>query len=262
MKPLFDALQILQDLAEIKQTTEARVGLNRVGSSLSSGDVLKFDLDHARARDAVHLPFMASQLELQIKELGLNAIEIESAAPDRLSFLQRPDLGRKLSLKSRQELKTKADDVDVCIVIGDGLSAKAIHQNAVPFLEAFMKHARQKKWSFSPIHLAHQSRVALADEVSEFYRAKMGVIFIGERPGLSASNSMSVYMIYAPYVGSTDAQRNCISNIRPGGQSYEQAAELLIRLMERAINEQLSGVGLKDDQEDLSLEASSHFRNS
>lgn len=246
-------LQVLQDLANLKHITEARIGLKRAGSSLASSEILKFDLDHARARDAVHLPFQVNMLKDQIEVLGATSLEITSAATDRLTYLQRPDLGRKLSLESRERLLETAFDVDVCIVVGDGLSSKAIHQNAVSFLETFLPRCQEKGWRLSPIHLAHQARVALADEVGEYYRARIGVILIGERPGLSAANSMGIYMTYEPRVGRSDAERNCISNIRPGGQSYQQATDLLIHLMEGALQKRLSGVGLKDDSQESSL---------
>ncbi|MGE4499430.1 MAG: ethanolamine ammonia-lyase subunit EutC [Hydrogenovibrio sp.] len=250
--------QVLQDLAKLKHITEARIGLKRAGSSLASKEVLTFDLDHARARDAVHLPFQPEALAEPIEALGVSTLTIQSAAADRMTYLQRPDLGRKLGVESRTLLQQQipaqeSTEADVCIVIGDGLSSKAIQQNAVPFLSVLLPLCRAKGWRLTPVHLATQARVALADEVGEQYGAKLAVILIGERPGLSAANSMGIYMTYEPRVGRSDAERNCISNIRPGGQSYEQAADLLVRLMEGALQKRLSGVGLKDDSEETPL---------
>jgi ethanolamine ammonia-lyase small subunit len=247
--------QVLQDLAKLKHITEARIGLKRAGSSLASKEVLTFDLDHARARDAVHLPFQPEALAEPIEALGVSTLTIQSAAVDRMTYLQRPDLGRKLGVESRTLLQQQipaqeSTEFDVCIVIGDGLSSKAIQQNAAPFLSVLLPLCRAKGWRLTPVHLATQARVALADEVGEQYGAKLAVILIGERPGLSAANSMGIYMTYEPRVGRSDAERNCISNIRPGGQSYEQAADLLVRLMEGALQKRLSGVGLKDDSEE------------
>lgn len=246
--------RVLQDLAKLKHLTEARIGLKRAGSSLASNEVLKFDLDHARARDAVHLAFQPQALAEALKPLAGEAIELVSAAGERMTYLQRPDLGRKLSQASRERLVERVaagehEAVDVCILVGDGLSSTAIQQNAVPFLEVLLPKLHAKHWSVSPLHFAHQARVALADEVGELYRAKIGIILIGERPGLSAANSMGIYMTYEPKVGRTDAERNCLSNIRPGGQSYEHAAALLIRLMDGALVKKVSGVDLKDDQQ-------------
>ncbi|WP_319558450.1 ethanolamine ammonia-lyase subunit EutC [Thiomicrorhabdus sp.] len=242
--------KILQDLANLKHITEARIGLQRAGSSLASKEILKFDLDHARARDAVHLPFQIEQLAEKIHALGVNTVEISSAADDRLTYLQRPDLGRKLGLQSRELLQQQTEEADICIVVGDGLSSTAIQQNALPFLQLLLPMCRDRGWTLTPIHLANQARVALADEVGEHYHAKIAIILIGERPGLSAANSMGIYMTYEPRVGRSDAERNCISNIRPGGQSYQDAAELLVRLMEGSLKMRLSGVQLKDDNQE------------
>lgn len=246
--------KVLQDLANFKEITEARIGLKRAGSSLASNEILKFDLDHARARDAVHLPFQPKMLAQELKRLSIASMEIESAAADRMTYLQRPDLGRKLSQASRDKLQAEIKgEFDLCIVVGDGLSSKAIQENAVPFLEVFLPECVRRGWRVSPVHFAQQSRVALADEVGELYRAKIVMMMIGERPGLSAANSMGIYMTYNPKVGRTDAERNCISNIRPGGQSYAQASNLLLRLMEGALLKKLSGVELKDDTEETIL---------
>ncbi|WP_319380977.1 ethanolamine ammonia-lyase subunit EutC [Thiomicrorhabdus sp.] len=242
--------KILQDLANLKHITEARIGLQRAGSSLASKEILKFDLDHARARDAVHLPFQIKQLAEKIHALGVNTVEISSAADDRMTYLQRPDLGRKLGLQSRELLQQQTEEADICIVVGDGLSSTAIQQNALPFLQLLLPMCRDRGWTLAPIHLANQARVALADEVSEHYHAKIAIILIGERPGLSAANSMGIYMTYAPRVGRSDAERNCLSNIRPGGQSYQDAVELLVRLMDGALKMRLSGVQLKDDNQE------------
>jgi ethanolamine ammonia-lyase small subunit len=182
---------------------------------------------------------------------------LHSAAADRHSYLQRPDLGRKLNAESAQALRDHAQanpgGVDLAIVIADGLSALAVHRHSLPFLQRLEEQAAADNWSLSPVVLVEQGRVAVADEVGQLLSAKMAVILIGERPGLSSPDSLGLYFTYAPKVGLTDAYRNCISNVRLEGLSYGMAAHRLLYLMREACRRQLSGVNLKDEAEVHSL---------
>jgi len=242
-------LKPLYDLSLFKKLTPARIGLARVGSSISTQDMLAFDLDHAQARDAVHLPFDSAAIASQLDDRQIRSIGAHSAAADRTTFLQRPDLGRQLDGPSRQRLKPfrspDNDGYDLAMVIADGLSARAIHSNAIAFIDSFKKHSAAQGWRWAPLVIASQARVALADEIGEILNARLSVILIGERPGLSSADSMGIYLTYAPRIGCTDAQRNCISNIRQSGLSPEKAARQLHVLISSAFKLGLSGVNLK-----------------
>lgn len=242
---MMQKIRVLEDLARLKHLTQARIGLQRAGSSVGSQQILHFDLDHAKARDAVHLPFQSETLIQKLEEAGFASQKLHSAAPDRLTYLQRPDLGRKLSHASREAMSDMLQQTDICMVVGDGLSSTAIHENAFPFLQVLLPKLKHMALDVSPIYVAHQSRVALADEIGEIHQAKISVILIGERPGLSSANSMGIYLTYAPKVGRTDAERNCISNIRDGGLSYQMASDQLVQLIQGAMQKKLSGVDLK-----------------
>jgi len=239
----------LYDLSPFKKLTPARIGLARTGSSISTHDILAFDLDHAQARDAVHLPFDSAAIASQLDDRQVRSISVHSAAADRTTYLQRPDLGRQLDGPSRQRLKPfrspDNEGYDLAMVIADGLSARAIHSNAVALIDSFKKHSAAQGWRWAPLVIASQARVALADEIGEILNARLSVILIGERPGLSAADSMGIYLTYAPRIGCTDAQRNCISNIRQAGLSPEKAARQLLLLISNAFKLRLSGVGLK-----------------
>ena len=234
----------------LQELTAARLGLMRAGSSVATREVLKFDLDHARARDAVHLPFDTAAFEEELKKRELEFLSVQSAAKDRTTYLQRPDLGRKLSEESRQELQNytmgNAISADICIVIADGLSSKAIDANAINFLDEFLPLLPRNNWSLAPLVVAKQGRVALADEVGEVLNVRLSIILIGERPGLTAADSMGIYFTYEPKTGKTDADKNCISNVREGGLSLKEAALKLENLIQSSFKLCLSGVGLKD----------------
>jgi ethanolamine ammonia-lyase small subunit len=220
---------------------------------------LDFQYAHAQARDAVHLPFDHGALRSQLSERGHGSILLHSAAIDRNSYLQRPDLGRKLSDASAQVLRDHASanpgGVDLVIVVADGLSALAVHRHTLPLLARLEERVRAENWSVAPIVLVEQGRVAVADEVGELLGAKMTVILIGERPGLSSPDSLGLYFTYNPKVGLTDAYRNCISNVRLEGLSYGMAAHRLLYLMREACRRQLSGVNLKDEAQVQTLES-------
>ncbi|MCQ4278635.1 ethanolamine ammonia-lyase subunit EutC [Pseudomonas stutzeri] len=244
--------------AHLRQHTPARIALGRAGASLPTEAQLDFQFAHAQARDAVHLTLDTGALAMQLEQRGHRVLQLHSAAPDRDTYLQRPDLGRRLSDESAERVDTHAQQqeagYDLAIVIADGLSALAVQRHALPLLQRIEEQIEKDGWSLAPISLVQQSRVALGDEVGERLKAKMVVMLLGERPGLSSPDSLGLYFTYAPKVGRTDADRNCISNIRLEGLSYNLAAHRLIHLMREACRRQLSGVNLKDEAEMLSLD--------
>jgi ethanolamine ammonia-lyase small subunit len=246
-------------LLELRRLTPARIALGRTGTSMPTSAQLDFQYAHAQARDAVHLPFDHAGLSSQLAERGRASLLLHSAATDRNSYLQRPDLGRKLSDESAQTLRDYAlanpGGVDLAIVVADGLSALAVHRHTLPFLARMEDQIVSDGWSVSPVILVEQGRVAVADEIGELLGAKMVVILIGERPGLSSPDSLGLYFTYNPKVGLTDAYRNCISNVRLEGLSYGMAAHRLLYLMREACRRQLSGVNLKDEAQVQTLES-------
>ena len=246
MKPS-NALSRLKQLHEL---TPARIGLARAGSSISTQEVLKFDRDHARARDAVHLPFDTENIEEALRVRELPVVKVHSAAADRSVYLQRPDLGRQLDGDSRRRLEhfrpPDCPDFDLGVVIADGLSARAVHANAIPLVDQFRLLPGVQDWHWGPVVIASQARVAIADEIGEILNTRISIILIGERPGLSAADSLGIYLTFAPRKGRTDAERNCISNIRPKGLGYKDAARKLESLIHEAFKRRLSGVLLKD----------------
>jgi ethanolamine ammonia-lyase small subunit len=221
---------------DLRQFTPARVALGRAGHSLPTVELLRFQLDHARARDAVYR-------ELDPSSLGVPHVLLHSAAPDRRTYLQRPDLGRRLSPESRIE----KGDYDAAIVIVDGLSAVAVHRHAVPLLGALHRLLSDQDWRLAPLTVVLQGRVAIGDEIGERLGARQVVVLIGERPGLTSPDSLGVYLTWDPRPGRTDAERNCISNVRTEGISYAAAARKLHFLMREARVRKLSGVALKED---------------
>ncbi|MFJ2409399.1 ethanolamine ammonia-lyase subunit EutC [Pseudomonas sp. SDT2931_S440] len=244
---------------ELRRLTPARIALGRTGTSMPTGAQLDFQFAHAQARDAVHLPFDHAGLSSQLAERGRDSLLLHSAAVDRHSYLQRPDLGRRLSDESVQALRDYAEanpgGVDLAVVVADGLSALAVHKHTLPFLTRMEEQTDAEGWSLSPVILVEQGRVAVADEVGQLLGAKMVVILIGERPGLSSPDSLGLYFTYNPKVGLTDAYRNCISNVRLEGLSYGMAAHRLLYLMREACRRQLSGVNLKDEAQVQTLES-------
>jgi len=223
---------------DLKSFTPARVSLGRSGHSLPTAELLRFQLDHARARDAVYQA-------LDANSLGLPHVLLHSAAPDRLTYLRRPDLGRTLSAESRALLQP--GDYDAAIVIADGLSATAVHRHAARLLEALMPRLAQDSWRLAPLTIVLQGRVAVGDEIGASLSARMVVVLIGERPGLTSPDSLGVYLTWDPRPGRTDAERNCISNVRPEGLRYAAAAQKLHFLMREARTRRLSGVALKEE---------------
>jgi ethanolamine ammonia-lyase small subunit len=229
--------------------TPARIALGRAGSSLPTREVLAFSLAHAQARDAVHARLDRAALAVQLRALGLTTIEAESQARDRATYLRRPDLGRQLDDASRQRIEAVAQGTpcDLALMIGDGLSATGVAAHAPALVGALLPHVRSLGLMLGPVVIAEGARVALGDEVGALLGARLVAVLIGERPGLSAADSLSVYLTYAPRSGRTDAERNCISNIRPGGLAPEAAAANLAWLVKAALALQVTGVVLKDE---------------
>ncbi|GAU09425.1 ethanolamine ammonia-lyase subunit EutC [Desulfoplanes formicivorans] len=230
----------------LRRITDARIALGRAGSSLPLAAWMAFKLDHARARDAVHSPFQQAQLARELQTAGMECVQLESEVAHRMEYLTRPDKGRRLSTASRDQLKNKASGCDICLVIGDGLSARAIHENAREFTLLAVPLLHRAGFRISPICLVRNARVAIGDEIGEILGARLTVMLIGERPGLSAPNSMGVYMTMHPRTGTTDERRNCISNIRQGGLPPLEGVRKLGYLVEEAFKLGTSGVELKD----------------
>jgi ethanolamine ammonia-lyase small subunit len=262
-KPGNDALpQPAAALAErLRSLTPARVALGRTGVSLETRDLLDFSRCHAMARDAVHARLEAAPLASAIEEIsGSEVFRLHSAAADRATFLQRPDLGRKLDEPSRMRL----DEIrlagaapqgaldgtsDLAIVVADGLSALAVERHAALLIRELMPHLRG--WKLAPICLVEQGRVAIGDEIGAALRAEIAVVLLGERPGLSSPDSLGAYITWQPRPGRTDAERNCISNIRPEGLGYSSAARLLAVILNEARRLRLTGIALKAEARQL-----------
>lgn len=241
--------------SEWRQATPARLALGRAGAGMPTDEVLRFGWAHAMARDAIHAALDVPALEDSLRAGGWEVAQARSRAPDRTSYLRRPDLGRQLDPDAAQTLRLGAGAAhELCIVIGDGLSSLAVARHAVPLLAALRPHLPPEP-GIAPIVIATQARVALADEVGELFGARLAVMLIGERPGLSSPDSLGIYVTHAPRRGRSDAERNCISNVRPEGLSYSLAAFKLAWLMREALRRQLTGVDLKDES-DLAVIAS------
>lgn len=232
------------DIAPLRQRlrafTNARVAIGRVGSSVPTGAMLEFQLAHARARDAVHDALAPGIVEQGLE--GWPTISVHSAAPDRATYLLRPDLGRRL--RPEDAVRLRMEQAQLAIVIADGLSATATMAHGAALARAMVERLGHD-WRVGPMVIAHQARVALGDEIGEAMGAEMVVVLIGERPGLSAADSLSAYLTWAPRRGRLDSERNCISNIRPPhGWSIADAADEIARILSRARAARCTGVAL------------------
>jgi ethanolamine ammonia-lyase small subunit len=245
---------------KLRLFTQARIALGRAGVSIPTKASLDFQHAHARARDAVHLPMDRESVVARLEGAGYPVIELKSAAHDRTTYLQRPDLGRSLDEASRRKLAKLAENgaygFDIAFIIADGLSAFAVNQHAIAMLEAVRPSLVKLNWRLAPVCVVEQGRVAIGDEIGALLGAEIVVILIGERPGLSAPDSLGLYLTYAPRVGLTDVARNCISNVRPEGQSFPVAARRLLFLLTEARRRKLSGVDLKDEADLTALQSS------
>jgi ethanolamine ammonia-lyase small subunit len=235
---------------QLRGLTTARIALGRSGGSLPTRERLDFLLAHARARDAVVSVFDAEEFAARLRVLMPGVLVVNSAAGDRAEFLRRPDLGRRLAAESRKGVSEAASDLapfDLAIIVSDGLSTQAVATQCEPLLAALLPLARGSGWTLAPVIVARHGRVALQDEIGALLKARLSVMLLGERPGLGSADSLGVYFTYGPAPGRTDADRNCISNIREGGLTAGIAAAKLHGLLARAFQLGLSGVRLKDD---------------
>jgi ethanolamine ammonia-lyase small subunit len=241
-----------RSLGDLRALTSARVGLGRTGISLTTTRLLEFTLDHARARDAVHTALDQTALAAELGAAGLPPVFVSSQAQDRQSYLKRPDLGRKLDGVSRDRLaQGDIAPCDVAIVIGDGLSPAAVNAHAGPLVRVLLPLLAAQRLAVGTAVVATGARVALGDEIGALLKARMSVMLIGERPGLSAPHSLGAYLTFAPGPGLSDADRNCVSNIHAAGLGYDEAAFKITWLVREALARSVSGVALKDESGEL-----------
>jgi len=249
----------------LRRFTDARIALGRAGVSLPTQAQLEFQLAHARARDAVHARPDWDEIETGLAALGLQTLRVSSKAADRSTYLQRPDLGRRLDDKSidvlracsqalNAEVMEQAEDgadicFDVAFVVADGLSAYAVQRQAPELMAAVLPLLQAERWRIAPVALVNQGRVAVGDEIGALLKAAIVVVLVGERPGLSSPDSLGIYFTHTPRPGMTDATRNCISNVRPAGLPAPAAAHKLCYLLSESRRRKISGVALKDDAE-------------
>ncbi|MBR0756240.1 ethanolamine ammonia-lyase subunit EutC [Bradyrhizobium jicamae] len=241
-----DQLATTDQLARLRQFTPARIALGRAGSGQPTGTSLRFMLDHARARDAVHAALDFEAIGQSLRERGWSAVTVRSAAADRTEYLRRPDLGRRLSPEGRLAIEGLRRGDNIAIVAADGLSASAIEINLQPLLDHLRRLLLARGLTIGPLVLVEQGRVAIGDEIGEMLGAGLVVVLIGERPGLSAADSLGAYMTWRPRIGTMDSNRNCISNIRPAGLPPEEAATQIIGIIELAFKHAVTGVQLND----------------
>lgn len=236
----------------LRQLTPARIALGRAGISLTTHAQLEFQLAHALARDAVHIPLDFLALSQQFTQHGINTLQLQTQAANQQLFLQRPDLGKLLTNASIERLRYESKpSYDVVIVIADGLSSSAISHHAVPLVTHLLPHLQHQALHLAPVCLVQHGRVAIGDPIAQQLNATLCIVLIGERPGLSSPDSLGIYFTYQAQAGlSTDADRNCISNIHQQGLSYSQAITKLLYLLNQATQRKLSGVLLKDETTD------------
>jgi ethanolamine ammonia-lyase small subunit len=234
----------------MRRLTAARIGLRRAGASLATAPLLEFKLAHAQARDAVLEPLDAVRLADELAEFG-EVVTVASLALDQRTYLMRPDLGRRLAGDSEATLAARHGDFDVALVAADGLSARAVARHAHPLLARIFPALRTEGWRIAPLVIVRHGRVAIGDAVAAALGAACVVVLIGERPGLTAPDSMGTYLTWQPHPRTTDAERNCISNIRPQGIAYDVAAFKIAYLLRAMRTRRISGVALKDDSDRL-----------
>ena len=245
--------QVENSWCKLKTFTDARIGLGRAGISIPTKQLLEFQMDHANARDAVHIPLDITKLSSELPQ-KYGVLVLESMAQDRPVYLQKPDLGRRLSTASVSEIdryleQSQQDRFSVAVVIADGLSSTAVQKHASQLVKLLCNALERKGCCIAPISIVSQGRVAVGDEIGELLGADLLVLMVGERPGLSSPDSLGVYYTYKPKVGLQDVSRNCISNVRPAGLSFQAAIDKLIWLIDESIRIKQSGVMLKDESE-------------
>jgi ethanolamine ammonia-lyase small subunit len=237
-----------RSLNDLRDLTPARVALGRAGASLPTKALLEFTLDHARARDAVHAAFDISALIAGLGGLGVPLVEVSSEAGNRKDYLRRPDLGRMLDPPSRQLLASVGGSpCRLAVVIGDGLSPAAVNAHAIELVRHLIPRLAADGIEIGAVVVASGARVALGDEIGAILGAHMLVMLIGERPGLSAPDSLGAYLTFAPRAGLTDAERNCVSNIHGSGLGYDEAALRIAWLVREGLARKTTGVALKDE---------------
>lgn len=233
--------------AFLQTHTVARIAQGRTGHSLPTRALLDFQLDHARARDAVYSRLDTDRLLAELHPLHPQPMALHSQAADRRTYLQRPDLGRRLASRLNREDWTAGTGFDLSIVLVDGLSATAVNRHALPVVAGLVDEARKLDWSLAPICVVEQGRVAIGDAIAHALNAELLLVLIGERPGLSSPHSLGAYLTYQPRPGLTDEARNCVSNIRPEGLPYPFAVQKVVYLLTEMKLRRLSGVLLKDE---------------
>ncbi len=237
--------------SQLRRHTRARIALGRCGNAVPTEALLDFRMGHAAARDAVHVPLDFHELHSAVQQLtALPVVQLHSAARDRAEYLRRPDLGAKPDQTSAAALSgmATAKACDLALVAADGLSAAALAENLIPLLQILLPKIRQAGLRLAPFCLVAQGRVAVGDHVGAALNARLTVMMIGERPGLSSHNSLGVYLTHNARPGVGNDKRNCISNIRPEGLPHEAAVEKLIFLIGESLRRGISGVALKDTQ--------------
>ena len=238
---------------DLRRHTPARIALGRAGTSLPTAELLRFAAAHAQARDAVHVPLDLAALDAALQADAWQVVAVQSRATDRETYLRRPDWGRRLAAPSADLLQALAQaPVDLAIVVADGLSAVAAQRHVVPLLAA-LRRSLAGRLTIAPVVAATQARVALGDEIGALLQARLVLVLLGERPGLSAPDSLGAYLTHAPQIGCSDAQRNCVSNIRPEGLPPDAAAHRIAWLLREALRRSTTGIALKDDSATLLL---------
>jgi ethanolamine ammonia-lyase small subunit len=237
-----------RSLRELRELTPARVALGRAGSSMPTAAMLDFTLAHARARDAVHAAFDVAAIVSGLGNLGLEAVAVHSRAKNRQDYLRRPDLGRTLDTESQHRLASRSGGAcRLAIVIGDGLSPTAVNAHAIRVVRSLIPRLASDAIEIGHAVVATGARVALGDEIGTILGARMMMMLIGERPGLSAPHSLGAYLTFAPSPGVTDSERNCVSNIHGAGLAADDAAFRIAWLIREGLARGITGVALKDE---------------
>jgi ethanolamine ammonia-lyase small subunit len=239
--------------SSLRRFTSARIALGRAGGSLPTAELLDFALAHAAARDAVHSVLDIPSLIEDLKSIGLPVIVCKTQVPDHVTYLQRPDLGSRLDPASNDVLAGQAKEADLSIVISDGLSAIAARSHAANLLKELIPLLKVDGISLAPLVIAPLARVAVQDEVGHALGSRASLIVLGERPGLGCPDSLGAYLVFHPRPGNTNADRNCVSNIRPAGLPIPAAAATLRYLIGESIRRKISGIQLKDERSALPL---------
>jgi ethanolamine ammonia-lyase small subunit len=245
----YPSIKTQDEWKPLTKLTSARIALGRAGMSLTTNSHLAFQLAHSQARDAVNIDLDYEAMQNELSSGSISSFLLHSQVLNRAEYLQRPDKGRMLDQESVSELETFKEEngkTDIVIVVADGLSSFAVEHHAASFLQMLISALEKQEYKIAPVCLVKQGRVAVGDHVGEILGAKMVVLLIGERPGLSSPDSMGIYFIYQPKVGATDAERNCISNIHSNGLSYEEALQKVMYLIHESQRLKLSGVNLKE----------------